>query len=157
MLQTYQQKTERRIQNALWSERVTNAETRQRNNMKDNVTVAHNQVEMRRTGGKNGPAHINTRYIDVGRSKRQKEKCMTEDPTSRHVQVSSWRTMVTSSQKTGAHGVNSYKICKTNVIYSVCHKQKVATPLYLVKKVPTYQNEAKAYYMLQVSKRHRLE
>lgn len=49
--------------------------------------------------GKNGPAQIATRYINVGRKSRRKEKGTTEDPKGRHVKEGCRGTKVTNSQK----------------------------------------------------------
>jgi hypothetical protein len=48
--------------------------------------------------GKNGPAQMATRYINVGRKSRRKEKGTTEDPMGRHVEDGSRGTKVTNSQ-----------------------------------------------------------
>ena len=79
---------------------MTNAEVRQRNNTKDNVTVAHS-VKWKWRG--HMPRMDRCRWADATSmwdvKSRQKENLATEDPMGRHVQESSSRTVVTNSQK----------------------------------------------------------
>jgi hypothetical protein len=68
-------------------------------NVKEIVAVAHSQVEMGRTCGKNVPAQIGIGNNSVGRKNRQEENWATGNQMSRHVQESSRRTVVTSRRK----------------------------------------------------------
>jgi hypothetical protein len=93
---TCQQKMERRILQVVWSDRVMNAEVRQRTNVKDTTTMAHS---LKRKWGGNRSVQMGTCCINVGRKNWQKENWATEDTKGRHVQERSRRTAVTSSQR----------------------------------------------------------
>lgn len=63
---------ERRIPPIVWSDRVTNAEERQKTNTNDIVAAAHIlKWEWGKTCGTNGPAHMNIRYTNVGHKNGQ--------------------------------------------------------------------------------------
>jgi len=76
---------------------------------------------------------------------RQK-KGATEDEMYRHDQECSSGTMVTNSER-------PERVEKTHAttVKLRRHKRKVATPMYLVTQVPTYQTEVKFYCMFQTS------
>jgi hypothetical protein len=57
------------------------------------------QMKMEMPCGTNGAAQMSTGYISMGRNYTQKGNWATKDPMRRHVQESSRRTVITSSQK----------------------------------------------------------
>jgi hypothetical protein len=91
---------ERRIPPVVWSDRVTNAEERQRTNTNDIVAAAHIlKWEWGKLCGTNGPAHTDIRYTSVGHKNGQNKNVATEDKMGMYVQESSKKTTITRSQK----------------------------------------------------------
>jgi hypothetical protein len=91
---------ERRIPPLVWSDRVTNAEQKQRTNTNDIVAAAHIlKCEWEKPCGTNGPAHTDTRYTNVGHKNGQNKNVATEDQMGKFVKESSGKTTATRSQK----------------------------------------------------------
>jgi hypothetical protein len=86
-------------------------------------------MEMDRPCGKNGPALVSTRYVNVGRKNRQKGS--TEDPMKEYQEDSGH-----GQPKTGVNVVDTNNIRKTRIT-NTAHIGKVATPVHLVTQVPT--------------------
>jgi hypothetical protein len=135
-----------KLYGATETDKHMNAEGRQRTNMLGIVAVDHSFKW--KWGGH--VARMDQRWWAQATSMwgiriRQKNGA-TEDEMDRHAQECSSGTMVTNSEK-------PERVEKTHAttVKLRRHKPKVATPMYLVTQVPTYQTEVKFYCMFQTS------